>query len=168
MAVNVSPRQFQVESFGDDVCRAIKSSGLAPQYLELEITENMLMDNIDQIIAKLKGLKDIGLSMAIDDFGTDYSNLRYLARFPVSTLKIDRTFIREVKQDADIAAITRSIISMSRSLNMKIVAEGAEIKEHVDFLRDNNCNTVQGHYYSKPLPADEFAELLRKGIIKDR
>ncbi len=164
VAVNVSPRQFQLESFADIVHGAVNHSGLAPQYLELEITESMLMDNIDHIINKLKGLEHIGLTMAIDDFGTGYSNLSYLTRFPVSTLKIDQAFVREVNNNKNIAALTRSIISMSHNLNMKVVAEGAETKEHVDFLRRNKCDIIQGYYYSKPLPAWEFAELLRTGI----
>ncbi len=165
IAVNVSPRQFQLTTFADEVYRAIARSGLHPEYLELEITESMLMSNIDQTIDKLKSLKNIGLTMAIDDFGTGYSNLSYLTRFPVSTLKIDRAFIKDVDNDDNIAALTKSIINMSRSLHMKIVAEGAEIKEHIDFLKDQKCNTVQGFYYSKPLPANEFAELLKKGIF---
>ncbi len=164
VAVNVSPRQFQLTTFGDEVYRAIEHSGIAPEYLELEITESMLMSNIDQTIDKLKSLTNIGLTLAIDDFGTGYSNLSYLTRFPVSTLKIDRAFIKDVEHDENIAALTRSIISMSRSLNMKIVAEGAEVKEHIDFLKEQKCNTVQGFYYSKPLPADEFAKLLKQGI----
>lgn len=166
VAVNVSPRQFQVPTFADEVHKAINRSGLAPKYLELEITESMLMSNIDKTIDKLTALKDIGLTMAIDDFGTGYSNLSYLTRFPVSTLKIDRAFIKDVDHDANIAALTRSIINMSRSLSMKIVAEGAEVKEHIDFLKNHQCNTVQGYYYSKPLPADEFAALLKKGCIE--
>ncbi|WP_457551436.1 EAL domain-containing protein [Desulfobacula sp.] len=165
VAVNVSPRQFQSPSFTTDVNRAIAKSGLPPEYLELEITESMLMSNVELTIEKLNSLKKIGLTMAIDDFGTGYSNLSYLTQFPVSTLKIDRTFIKDVENDASTATVTRSIISMSHSLNLKIVAEGAENQEHIVFLKDHNCDIVQGYYYSKPLPAEEFASILEKGFI---
>lgn len=167
VAVNVSPRQFQSNGFSEEVLKAIEKSGLKPEYLELEITESMLMSEIEQTITKLKDLVGIGLTMAIDDFGTGYSNLSYLNRFPVSTLKIDRAFIKDVELDANNAKLTESIINMSHSLNLEIVAEGAENKEHIDFLESHNCDKVQGYYYSKPLPAGEFKILLEKGVIDD-
>ncbi len=166
VAVNVSPRQFQYPGFYEDVSNAIKQSGINPDFLELEITEGMLMSDVDETVNKLKKLIGVGLTMSIDDFGTGYSNLKYLIRFPVSTLKIDQTFIKDVETDFSIAALTYSIIRMGRSLDLKIVAEGAENKNQISFLRDHGCNIVQGNYYSKPLPAEEFGELLKKGRIE--
>lgn len=166
IAVNVSARQFQHPEFVFDIKEAIEHSGLSPEYLELEITENMLMVDMEQTIDKLKELTGVGLSMAIDDFGTGYSNLSYLVRFPVSTLKIDRAFIKDLERDETIAALTSSIIKMSQNLNLKVVAEGAENREHIDFLRKHGCNVVQGFYYSKPLGAIEFEKLLRNGIAR--
>lgn len=164
VAVNVSARQFQNPEFVQDVQSAIKASGLSPKYLELEITENMLMSDIEQTVDKLKELTGVGLNMAIDDFGTGYSNLSYLLRFPVSTLKIDRAFVKDLEHDHTVAALTRSIIEMSQNLNLKVVAEGAENQDHINFLKEHGCNIVQGYYYSKPLRAEKFGELLKKGI----
>jgi diguanylate cyclase (GGDEF)-like protein len=165
VAVNVSPRQFQYPGFYEDVKNAIEQSGLNPGLLELEITESLLMSDVEESVNKLKKLIGVGLSMAIDDFGTGYSNLKYLLNFPISTLKIDRTFIKNVETDGSIAALTHSIIRMAKSLDLKIVAEGVENINQVSFLRDHGCNIVQGDYYSKPLPAEEFGELLKKGKI---
>ena len=168
VAVNVSPRQFQHPGFYEDVRNAIEQSGLNPGSLELEITESLLMSDVEESVNKLKKLIGVGLSMAIDDFGTGYSNLKYLLNFPVSTLKIDRTFIKNVETDDSIAALTHSIIRMAKSLDLKIVAEGVENKNQISFLRDHGCNIVQGDYYSKPLPAEEFGELLKKGEISNK
>ncbi len=165
VAVNVSPRQFQYHGFYDDVSNAIKKSGLNPDFLELEITEGMLMSDVEETVNKLNKLIGVGLTMAIDDFGTGYSNLKYLLRFPVSTLKIDQTFIDGVETDSFIAALTHSIIKMAKSLGLKIVAEGAENKNQISFLKKHGCKIVQGDYYSKPLPAKEFGKLLKKGRI---
>ncbi len=126
VAVNVSARQFQLAGFPGEVVRVIEETGLDSEFLELEITESMLMSDIEQTITKLNELAGIGLTLAIDDFGTGYSNLSYLNRFPVRTLKIDRAFIKDVDSDANNAALTKSIINMSHSLNLEIVAEGAE------------------------------------------
>lgn len=168
VAVNVSARQFQHETFVEDVKSVLESTGMAPKYLELEITENMLMSDIEQTIDKLNELSGVGLSMAIDDFGTGYSNLSYLVRFPVTTLKIDRAFIKNVDSDDTIAALTRSIIKMSQNLNLRVVAEGAENIEHINFLTDHGCNVVQGYFFSKPVSADEFEKLLEHGVDAGR
>lgn len=168
IAVNVSARQFQYPGFVGDVKNAVENSGIAPKYLELEITENMLMSDIEQTIRKLTELSEVGLTMAIDDFGTGYSNLSYLVRFPVTTLKIDRAFIKDVDSDDTIAALTRSIIKMSQNLKLKVVAEGAESIKHIAFLKEHRCNVVQGYYYSKPLNAADFGKLLKKGFSLDR
>ena len=167
MAVNVSPRQFQYPGFYEDVNYAIERSGMNPDFLELEITESMLMSDVEDAIKKLKRLIGVGLSMAIDDFGTGYSNLKYLVNFPVSTLKIDQTFIKDVETDDSIAALMHSIINMAKSLDLKTVAEGVENKNQVSFLRDHGCDIVQGDYYSKPLPAETFVELLKKEEVSN-
>ena len=167
VAVNVSPRQFQYPGFHEDVNYAIERSGMNPDFLELEITEGMLMSDVEETVNKLRKLVGVGLSMAIDDFGTGYSNLKYLVNFPLSTLKIDQTFIKDVETDGSIAALTHSIITMAKSLDLKIVAEGVENKNQVSFLRDHGCNIVQGNYYSKPLPAEAFVELLKKEEISN-
>ncbi|HCY83816.1 MAG TPA: signal transduction protein [Desulfobacteraceae bacterium] len=166
VAVNVSPRQFQYPGFYEDVSTALRQSGLDPHLLELEITESMLMSDVEQVIDKLRRLTGVGLNLAIDDFGTGYSNLSYLVRFPVSTLKIDRTFVKDLETDDSMAGLTHSIIAMSKNLNLKIVAEGAENEQHIQFLKDHGCDVVQGYYYSKPVPAEEFAQLLKTGKIK--
>lgn len=168
VAVNVSPRQFQYPGFYKDVETAVRSSGLDPDLLELEITESMLMSDVEQMIQKLKQLSGVGLNLSIDDFGTGYSNLSYLVRFPVSTLKIDRAFVKDLGTDDTIDGLTHSIIRMSKNLNLKIVAEGAENEQHIAFLKAHGCDVVQGYYYSKPLPADEFAKLLKTGIIQKK
>lgn len=165
VAVNVSPRQFQYPGFYDDVKAALDYSGLDPAFLELEITESMLMRDVDQVVGKLRKLSGVGLKLAIDDFGTGYSNLSYLVRFPVSTLKIDRTFVKDLETDDSMAGLTHSIISMSRNLNLKIVAEGAENEQHIAFLKEHGCNVAQGYYYSRPVPAEAFAALLETGKI---
>ena len=166
LAVNVSPRQFQYPGFYEDVSNAIEQSDLDPDFLELEITEGMLMSDVEKTVNKLNKLIGVGLTMSIDDFGTGYSNMKYLIQFPVSTLKIDRTFIMDVETDSSIASLTHSIIRMARSLDLKIVAEGAENKNQISFLKNHGCKIVQGNYYSKPLPAEEFGELLKKGRIE--
>ena len=165
VAVNVSPRQFQHPGFYGDVGGALEETGLDPSLLELEITESMLMSDVDQVVEKLSKLSGVGLNLAIDDFGTGYSNLSYLVRFPVSTLKIDRTFIKDLEKDSSMAGLTHSIIAMSKNLNLKIVAEGAENEAHIRFLKDHGCSVVQGYYYSKPVPADTFAQMLKRGKI---
>ncbi len=165
VSVNVSPRQFRDPGFPDAVADALAASGLDPAWLELEITESMTMGDADNAVARMRALRDLGVRLSIDDFGTGYSNLGYLARFPVTTLKIDRSFVRDVQTDPGMAEIARAIIGLSRSLNLEIVAEGAETVDHIAFLRDHGCPTVQGFYYSKPLPAESFRQVLAAGTI---
>lgn len=158
MAVNVSTVQFRQEGFCDLVRRVLRETPLAPHYLELEVTESLLLSNEDWMLEILKELKSMGVQLAIDDFGTGYSSLSYLRQFPVSKLKIDRSFIADVALDGDDAAITAAIISMARKLNLRVVAEGVENAEQVTFLRAQRCDGLQGYYFSRPLPADKLVE----------
>jgi len=164
VAVNVSAVQFRQEGFCELIRRVLEETGLAAQYLELELTESLLLSSADVTFAVLKELKAMGLKLAIDDFGTGYSSLSYLKQFPVGKLKVDRSFIRDVAVNADDAAITTAVISMAKSLNLKVIAEGVENEAQMSFLRARQCDEIQGYYFSKPLPADECAEKVRSTL----
>jgi diguanylate cyclase (GGDEF)-like protein/PAS domain S-box-containing protein len=161
VAVNVSAVQFRQEGFPNTIRRVLHETGLDPRYLELELTESLLLSNADVMFSVLQQLMAMGLTLAIDDFGTGYSSLSYLKRFPVSKLKIDCSFVRDVAVNPDDAAITTAIISMAKSLNLKVVAEGVENEAQMSFLRAHQCDAIQGYYFSKPLPVDEIADKLR-------
>jgi predicted signal transduction protein with EAL and GGDEF domain len=165
VSVNVSARQFRSRNLIDTVTDALGSSGLDPKWLELEITESMLMNDVDAAVRKMTALRDLGIGLSIDDFGTGYSSLSYLGRFPITTLKIDRAFIADVDTNPKTAEIARAIIGLSRGLNLEVVAEGAEVAEHVTFLRSNGCDTVQGFYYSRPVPAAEFERMMGQRVL---
>lgn len=162
-SVNVSARQFRNRNFVAMVEEVLARTGLDPCWLELEITESMLMGDVEAMITRMEEIRRVGVALSIDDFGTGYSSLSYLARFPITTLKIDRAFIADVQTNPHTAEIARAIIGLSRGLNLEVVAEGAEVLEQIDFLRTHGCELVQGFYYSRPLPADEFALMLRHG-----
>jgi diguanylate cyclase (GGDEF)-like protein len=162
VAVNVSAVQFRQESFRELIRGVLHETGLAPQYLELELTESLLLSNKDVTFSVLHELEEMGVKLAIDDFGTGYSSLSYLKTFPVTKLKIDRSFIRELTVNPDDAAITIAIISMAKSLNLKVIAEGVETEAQMSFLRENHCDEIQGYYFSKPVSADELAKKLPK------
>lgn len=162
MSVNVSAHQFRAKDMVDKVIAALGAHHLEAQWLELEITESMLMNDIDAAIARMQKVRDLGCGLSIDDFGTGYSSLSYLGRFPITTLKIDRAFVRDVQENQNTAEIARAIIKLSRGLNLEVVAEGAEHLKEVDFLRENGCDVIQGYYYSKPLAADEFEKKLTR------
>ncbi|HUV96590.1 MAG TPA: EAL domain-containing protein, partial [Acidobacteriaceae bacterium] len=161
MAVNVSAVQFRQEDFSKLIGAVLQETGLASQYLELELTERVLLSNVDTTFSVLQNLKALGLSLAIDDFGTGYSSLSYLKRFPINKLKIDRSFIRDVAVNPDDAAITTAIIAMAKQLKLKVIAEGVEDEAQLSFLRENHCDEIQGYYFSKPLAVDAVANLLR-------
>jgi diguanylate cyclase (GGDEF)-like protein/PAS domain S-box-containing protein len=162
IGVNLSPRQFAHERLLQDVSRVLNDTGLDPASLELEITESMVMHNPDQAVKLLSKLKDMGIQLSIDDFGTGYSSLNYLKRFPLDSLKIDRSFIQDLPGNSDDAAITRAIIAMAHSLRLKVIAEGVETEQQLSFLREHGCDEMQGYYFSKPLPENEFVVLLRQ------
>jgi diguanylate cyclase (GGDEF)-like protein/PAS domain S-box-containing protein len=161
VAVNVSAVQFRQEGFCELIQRVLHETGLAPQYLELELTESLLLSNADVTSSVLQELKALGLTLAIDDFGTGYSSLSYLKQFPVGKLKIDRSFVREVAVNPDDAAITTAIISMAKSLHLKVIAEGVEDEAQMSFLRAHHCDEIQGYYFSKPLTVDAVVDKLR-------
>lgn len=163
-SVNVSARQFRNRNFVFSVEKILARTGLEPRWLELEITESMLMGDIAPIVARMEDLRRLGVSLSIDDFGTGYSSLSYLSSFPITTLKIDRAFIADVQSNPQTAEIARAIIGLSRGLNLEIIAEGAEEIEQIEFLQQHGCNFVQGFFYSKPLPAADFAAMLRDGL----
>jgi diguanylate cyclase (GGDEF)-like protein/PAS domain S-box-containing protein len=166
IAVNVSAVQFRQEGFCELIKRVLQETGLAPQNLELELTESLLLSNADVMSSVFQELKAMGLKLAIDDFGTGYSSLSYLKQFPVGKLKIDRAFIRDVAVSADDAAITTAIISMAKSLNLKVIAEGVETEAQMSFLRAHQCDEIQGYYFSKPLAADQVADKLRGTAVQ--
>jgi EAL domain-containing protein (putative c-di-GMP-specific phosphodiesterase class I) len=139
----------------------LHETGLGPQYLELELTESLLLANEDVMLSVVEELKAIGVTLAVDDFGTGYSNFNYLRRFQVSKLKIDRSFIQDVAVKPDDAAITTAIINMAKSLNLKVIAEGVENEAQMSFLRAHQCDEIQGYYFSKPLATDKVADKLR-------
>jgi diguanylate cyclase (GGDEF)-like protein/PAS domain S-box-containing protein len=161
VAVNVSPVQFRQEGFRELIRQVLRETGLDPRYLELEVTESLLLSNADVMFEVLRELKEMGLKLVIDDFGTGYSSLSYLRQFPFTKLKIDRSFIRDVAVNPDDAAITNAIISMSKSLGLKVVAEGVEDLAQLSFLREHKCDEYQGYYFSRPLKVDDAAGKLR-------
>jgi diguanylate cyclase (GGDEF)-like protein/PAS domain S-box-containing protein len=162
VSVNLSARQFKQEDLVDSVAGALRDMRLDARYLELELTESMVMHSAELFITKLRALEELGVRLSIDDFGTGYSSLSYLKRFPLHHLKIDQSFVRDIATDTDDAAITSTVISLGHSLNLKVIAEGVETEEQVAFLREHHCDEMQGYYFSKPLPANEFALLLRQ------
>jgi diguanylate cyclase (GGDEF)-like protein/PAS domain S-box-containing protein len=163
ISVNLSARQFKDDHLVEDVAQALKETGLDPELLELELTESMVMYNPDKAVKLLTAFKAMGVYLAIDDFGIGYSSLAHLKRFPIDTIKVDRSFIKDIMENREDAAITEAIIAMGKSLNLNVIAEGVETNDQVNFLRDHKCDEMQGFYFSKPLPDQEFADLLRKG-----
>jgi len=166
VAVNVSAVQFRQEDFCELIRKVLRETGLAPQYLELELTESLLLANAEVMLSVVRELKAMGLTLAIDDFGTGYSSLSYLKKFPVSKLKIDRSFVRDVAVNPDDAAITTAIISMAKSLHLKVIAEGVETEAQMSFLRKHQCDEIQGYYFSKPLAVDRVADKLLSNTLE--
>jgi diguanylate cyclase (GGDEF)-like protein/PAS domain S-box-containing protein len=162
MAVNLSVRQLMDDSLTNDIQSVLRETGLSPNLLELEITESMVMHNTERFLPVLTKIKEMGVRLAIDDFGTGYSSLAQLKNFPINTLKVDRSFIRNLPDDLDNRAITEAVIVMGKSLKLTVVAEGVETIEQQDFLREQICDEMQGFYFSKPIGPDGFADLLRK------
>lgn len=162
VAVNLSSIQFQNADLVNTIKQTVLDTGLSPGMLELEITESGIMDKGSTVVELLNELNEFGLKLAIDDFGTGYSSLAYLKHFPVHYLKIDRDFVIDLPHNKDDAAIAKTIISMGQTMKMKVVAEGVETEEQLEFLRSENCDFIQGYYISKPLPATEFAQWFRQ------
>jgi EAL domain-containing protein (putative c-di-GMP-specific phosphodiesterase class I) len=160
MAVNVSSVQFRNENFLEDLFAILSKTGMDPKYLELEVTESVLMRHAEVAASILQTLRGRGIRVSIDDFGTGYSSLSYLRNFPLDALKIDQSFVREISATPDETTIVRAIISMGRSLNLRIIAEGVETAGDLAFLKAQGCDEGQGYYFSRPVPAEQFARLL--------
>ncbi|HEV7798253.1 MAG TPA: EAL domain-containing protein, partial [Pyrinomonadaceae bacterium] len=154
------PRHFQQPNLVERIAQILKETGLDPRFLELELTEGSIMKDPDQAIGKLHELKAMGLKISVDDFGTGYSSLSHLKRFPIDTLKIDQSFVRDINTDSNDAAIVAAIIDLAHALKLNVVAEGVETEEQLDCLRGLGCDEVQGYLFSKPLTVDAFTELL--------
>ncbi|OAF16142.1 bifunctional diguanylate cyclase/phosphodiesterase [Bradyrhizobium neotropicale] len=165
MAVNLSPRQFADEHLLQDVDEALAASGMSPVLLQLEVTESMMMRNVGRALKVLDAIQSRGIRLAIDDFGTGYSSMSLMKHFPIDTIKIDRSFVRDLPQDSEDQAIAQAIISMGKALGMTVVAEGVENAEQEAFLRTHGCDEMQGYLISKPLPARQMAELLRPMVL---
>jgi diguanylate cyclase (GGDEF)-like protein len=161
VAVNISARQFRQPDFVERVLTAIKNAGTNPENLTLELTESMLVDNVEEVIDKMAELKRHGLKFSLDDFGTGYSSLSYLKRLPLDELKIDRSFVRDALTDASGGAIVQAIISLGRAMGLPVVAEGVETEEQREFLAGLGCHAFQGYLFSRPLPVEEFEALQR-------
>jgi len=166
MAVNISALELRDENFLEGVLAVFGDTGLDPRLLELELTETVLMKRAESTESILKSLSAIGVKVAVDDFGTGYSSLSYLRRFPINALKIDQSFVRHITSSLDETAIVTAVISMGRSLNLRVVAEGVETQEEVAFLQAHECEEAQGYYFSRPVPATQFAKLLETGILQ--
>jgi diguanylate cyclase (GGDEF)-like protein/PAS domain S-box-containing protein len=164
IAVNISAVELRAKEFVAGVGTILTETGLDPRCLELELTETFLMQDPKSTAAVLQALKDMGVHLALDDFGTGYSSLSYLKRFPIDTLKIDRSFVRDLVTDDDDAGIVTAVISMGESLHMRVVAEGVETREQLLFLQQHSCPFGQGYYFSPPVAAGEFVQFLRRGI----
>jgi EAL domain-containing protein (putative c-di-GMP-specific phosphodiesterase class I) len=161
VAVNLSVRQLLQKDFAENVRNVLAETGLAPNLLELEITESTLMENAEDTLHVLHSLHNLGVRLSIDDFGTGYSSLSYLKRFPVDIIKIDRSFVRDVPQDADDAAIVTAIIALAHSLRLEVVAEGVETLAQLHFLQARRCDLFQGYHLSPAVPADLLEKLVR-------
>ena len=166
VSVNLSVHQLRQGNLLSLVRQVLDETGLEAQYLELELTESQLLDNVESVISTFQQLRELGVKLAIDDFGTGYSSLSYLKRFPVDYVKIDQTFIRDLTPGSEDAAITRAIIAMAHSLELKVVAEGVETQAQMDFLKSQRCDEIQGYLISKPVPVEQFAQLLREQVEK--
>jgi diguanylate cyclase (GGDEF)-like protein len=164
IAVNISAIEFRNEHFLDGVFAILQDTGLSPRRLELELTETVLMKRADSTESVFKKLRAGGVQLAVDDFGTGYSSLSYLRKFPIDSLKIDQSFVRQITANPDDTAIVTAVISMGRSLNLRVIAEGVETRREMEFLQAHHCDEAQGYYFSRPLAAPEFARLLETGV----
>ncbi len=160
VAVNLSAIQFMHQDLGKTVRAALDSSGIPPAYLELEITEGAIIEDVQSAVAAMQSFKEIGVTLSLDDFGTGYSSLSYLKKFPIDYLKIDQSFVRDLLVETDADAIVLSIIGLAHNMRMKVIAEGVETEAQRDFLTEHGCDLLQGYLFSKPVPASQFAALL--------
>jgi diguanylate cyclase (GGDEF)-like protein len=168
VCVNVSARQFREKDLIGRVVDALKDSGLDAKYLELELTESLVMQGVELAVATMKKLQGLGVQLAIDDFGTGYSSLSALKNFPVARLKIDKSFINGLPADENDKAVASAVIALGQKLNLRVIAEGVETDDQLAFLRENNCDEMQGYLFSRPIPAREVEELLKARGRPDR
>lgn len=161
LAINLSARQFRDQNLIVSIAHVINEIGVEARFLTLEITESMIVENVDKVTQTLNQLKQMGLEIAIDDFGTGYSSLSYLKRFPIKTLKIDRAFVEDILTDPSDNAIVSAIIAIAKSLEMDVIAEGVETLDQLNLLMKHGCQRFQGYYFSKPLPAQEMENNLK-------
>jgi EAL domain-containing protein (putative c-di-GMP-specific phosphodiesterase class I) len=164
IAVNVSARQFRQPDVVEQILDIIRQTDANPHLLKLELTESLLVDDVEDIIQKMVALKAAGLCFSLDDFGTGYSSLTYLKRLPLDQLKIDQSFVRDVLTDANDAAIARTIVALSQSMGLSVIAEGVESAEQRDYLASQGCHAYQGYYFGRPMPISEFEALRAKEI----
>lgn len=164
IAINLSARQFADEKLLAHIAVALKESGMRPDLLELELIESMVMQNIEQAIKALATIKKMGVRIAIDDFGVGYSSLAQIKRFPIDTLKVNRSFIRDLTDSSEERDITMAIITMGKALSLTVEAEGVETQEQQAFLTDHACDAMQGIHFSKPISNEEFANFMRQHL----
>ena len=167
MSINLSSRQFNNPDLFKNISEVIRNTQVNPEFLEFEITESMLMRNASSIVTSLEALSQLGIHFAIDDFGTGYSSLSYLRRFPIDTIKIDQSFIRDIPENEDDAAITQAIIGLAKSLSLNVIAEGVENEKQLAFLKQHECYYIQGYYYGSPIQAGEITGILQQQTIVD-
>jgi len=167
LAVNVSPKQFRQTDFVEQVQSLVRSHAINPKLLKLEITEGMLLDNIEDTIATMNALRDIDVRFSLDDFGTGYSSLQYLKQLPLDQIKIDQSFVHDIATDSSDAAIVLTIVAMAHSLNMDVIAEGVETEEQRQLLINLGCTDFQGYLFGKPVPIGQFEALLTQSNIND-
>ncbi len=160
--MNLSTRQFKYNGFLESLTNALEQSGLSPASLTIEITESLMFSPLEEMIEKLEVLKKVGIKLSIDDFGTGYSSLSYLSRLPVDLLKIDKSFIDNLTKQAEKKTMVESIVKLGQSMKLKVIAEGIEKHEDLNYLRDLRCDMGQGYYFSKAIPAEEYEKILKK------
>jgi EAL domain-containing protein (putative c-di-GMP-specific phosphodiesterase class I) len=161
LSINVSAKQLRQPDFIEQIQDAVNRHGINPSLLKLELTESLLLEDVEEIIATMTTLRDIGVQFSLDDFGTGYSSLMYLKRLPLNQLKIDQSFVRDLITDVSDQAIVHTIIAMAKSLSLDIIAEGVETEEQLQFLLNKGCTSYQGYLFSRPLPIVQFEELLK-------
>jgi EAL domain-containing protein (putative c-di-GMP-specific phosphodiesterase class I) len=161
LSVNLSARQFRQKGLAGLLSRVLRDTGIEPDALDLELTESMLMDDIESAVRTMKILKEMGMHLSLDDFGTGYSSLSHLKRFPIDTLKIDQSFVSEIPDDPRSAAVVDGIIALGHRLTLSVLAEGVETREQLNLLRQSGCDVVQGYLFCHPVPAEQLTTLLR-------
>jgi EAL domain-containing protein (putative c-di-GMP-specific phosphodiesterase class I) len=165
VAVNIAERQFKHVNLPELIDKVLIKTGLPPEFLDLELTEGILIDNADEALRVLKTIKKMGVMLSLDDFGTGYSSLSYLKKFSLDTLKIDRSFIMDLPDDSDDKAITQAVVDLGRALGLEVIAEGVENDAQLNFLKEIGCQVMQGYYFSRPVPASEIEAMFESGKI---